>query len=209
MPEAPEIWALHILLNSLGYKTSCYGKHLIYNDEDWSFGLHGQVHIDEDGVVRKLQPTEISGTIKECKSVEDCIQLNKLGLNWMTCNRNDVEDRLNMWKDSKKKLGTLLVDQTVIAGIGVTWGSEILYRCQLRPDIPIMEQNISYIPDAIIDIRNEIQKNYIDFILEQENLRDCVNKWFYNLYQQRNLRICGKGTTVKINNRNWWFDENL
>ena len=137
MPEGPEIWILSKAINKyyLKDKTTSIGKHLIIKDinEDWSFGLTGKVEIDDKDELHKLKTGWLYGDKKKYKHE------SKLNVDWMETNKSDLVKEINKWKSSKKMLGTLLLDQSKIAGIGVAWGSEILFESKLKPHIKACE----------------------------------------------------------------------
>ena len=41
-----------------------------------------------------------------------------------------LQQEVNKWVKSKRKLAALILDQTKITGIGVAWGSEILFKAE-------------------------------------------------------------------------------
>jgi hypothetical protein len=207
MPEGLEVYALSYAINKLipGY-TRAVGKHLIvHGTEDWSFGLSGRVYMDEDGVLAKVNEGYIPGSVKILDN-----DINELGPSW--CHINDVSvviDLVERWSKSKKKLGAILLDQKEISGIGVAWGSEILHKAHLRPDL-VAKSELS-LPDAkgdlinaILDVRNIALNRYIEFIDKSPNIKDVINRWFLNLYEVRTMKVYKKGTPVEVAGRKWW-----
>jgi formamidopyrimidine-DNA glycosylase len=184
MPEGPEVWILSKAINALysNDNTSSYGKHLIIKDlkENWSFGLNGKVGISHFNELVKINTGWINGDkIKYGKYYEDSIK--DLGINWMTASKEELEKEVDKWIKSKKKLAALILDQTKISGIGVAWGSEILFKADLRPDIKACDQTftegssgltegssgltegssaLNKLVDSMIEVRKKIQETY-------------------------------------------------
>lgn len=207
MPEGLEIYALSYAVNKLfpGY-TYSVGKHLIVNGtEDWSFGLSGRVYINEEGTLAKVNDGYIPGSVKILDN-----DIKTLGPSW--CHINDVAiviELVERWSKSKKKLGAILLDQKEISGIGVAWGSEILHKAHLRPDMSA--QSELSLPDAkgdlinaIFDVRNSALNTYIEFIEKSPNIKDVINRWYLNLYEIRTMKVYKKGIPIEVAGRKWW-----
>ena len=203
MPEGPEVWILSRAINAHfnEEKTLSYGKHLFILDvkENWSFGLTGKVKINNNGELRKLNTGWICGKEVVYENLVD--EAIKLGIDFMTADETDIKKAVNGWIKSKKKLARLLFDQTKISGIGVAWGSEILYRVGLRPDVRSCDQDLSTLADAIIYIRNHIKNIYEKELKEPKSL---VNNWYENLYQVREMQVYKKGSKIEVLGRSWW-----
>jgi formamidopyrimidine-DNA glycosylase len=208
MPEGPEVWILSNAINQYyneEMKTRSIGKHLIVNDinEDWSFGLTGKVSIDDTDILTKINSGWLYG---DQISITD--NAKKLGIDWLTSNKEDLEQEVNNWITSKKKLATLLLDQSKICGIGVAWGSEILFKTNLRPDFRACDQNLTNLVDTMIEVREIIKKVYENGLTNitktEKNCKEFINDWFSNLYEIREMNIYKKGSQVKIQGRNWW-----
>lgn len=205
MPEGPEIYALSLSLNLARIPSQSYGKHVFIRDslEDWTFGLSGKVILDCNQKLTKRRGY-ISGSIKHADSLDALIQKNKLGIDWMTASQSDLEHIITSWRDSRKKLGALLLDQSQISGIGVAWGSEALHIAKLRPDVSARDQDLKKLAPALIKIRNEIKKIYTEIIEESDPL-EFVNNWFDNLYNVRKMKVYKVGTPVEVAGRKWWI----
>jgi len=203
MPEGPEVWALSLMLNEYNLKSVSYGKHLFYNNQDWTFGLHGRVFLDPLNQLIKVE-SDISGTVKDCDSIEWLVNNKNLGKDWMNSKKEEIQMIVNEWKSMKKKLGTLLIDQSYISGIGVAWGSEILHRCQLDPNKRAFEQNLNRLTDVIIEVRDEIKFKYTHFVMKQSSMKEAINNWYYNLYALRTITPMINGIQVKMGGRVWW-----
>lgn len=220
MPEGPEVWILSEAIN-LYLKNNkildlefvnFYGKHLIlhYTDktiEDWSFGLSGKIRINSDLKLNKLHNGYLPGEIK----IINFNHYNNLNsVSWMNDDTNYeiIEKIINKWRNSKKKLGALLLEQSEISGIGVAWGSEILFRADLRPEIKACEQNLDKLSYEILNIKNEIKYIYNNYLINNEdNLINFINNWFDNLYKIRKMNIYKKGKQVLVSGRKWWVKD--
>lgn len=203
MPEGPEIWILSkaINLHYMSQKTNSYGKHLTFNDknENWSFGLTGKVKLDENDILSKQNTGWIYGE----QTTNDT--LKKLGIDWMTSTEEELEKEIDKWIKSKKKIAGLMLDQTKICGIGVAWGSEILFKANLRPDMRACDQVLDKLVSSIISIRKKIQNIYEIFLQEnKDNLQEFINDWFENLYENREMDVYKKGSKLQVLGRSWW-----
>lgn len=219
MPEGPEVWilskAINLYINENKDKNidlelvKYYGKHLIlhYKDNtimDWSFGLTGKVYIDNDNKLNKLYNSYLPGGFK---FIDNKYYENQSSICWMSNNANDetIQPIVDGWRTSKKKLGALLLEQSEISGIGVAWGSEILFRCDLRPDIKACEQNLDNLCSQILNIKCEIKNLYKEYLNNNENnIINFINNWFDNLYKIRKMNIYKKGKQVMVSGRKWW-----
>ena len=212
MPEAPEVWILSQAINAYyNYeKTHCYGKHLIVYDnenkrsgEDWSFGLNGKVKIcDEDNSLVKLDSGWING--EKVSFNNDSEPIIYHGINWLMCDEDLLRKEVDTWIKSKKKLAGLMLDQSRIAGIGVAWGSEILFHAGLRPDMKVCDQNIKGLADSMLHIREKIKELYKEELNKCNDKKTFINEWFDNLYQIRDMCVYKKGSKVEVLGRSWW-----
>lgn len=230
MPEGPEIWILSKAINHYydeehkhkhnDFKTTtfAYGKHLfvMHNSlhyEDWSFQLTGKVQIVRslnkyNKYIHKLVKINsgwLSGDVKPFQNLTD--ETKKLGINWMTAEEPLIREEVNKWINSKKKLANIILDQSKISGIGVAWGSEILFKSNLRPDMRTCDQYLVDLADNIIYFRNKIQKIYLELLTKinkQSELQNFINEWFDNLYEVREMQIYKKGSKLEVSGRNWW-----
>jgi formamidopyrimidine-DNA glycosylase len=117
---------------------------------------------------------------------------------------------VDRWIKSKKKLAGLMLDQTKISGIGVPWGSEILFSAGLRPDMRACEQvltkgsgALNNLVNSMIEIREKIKQQYSEQVNEL-NCKDFINEWFENLYEIRDMNIYKKGSKLEVLGRSWW-----
>jgi len=216
MPEGPEVWILSKAINKfyLNDNTLSYGKHLIVKDikENWSFGLNGTVGISDFNELVKIDGGWINGDNIKYEKYEDSIK--ELGLDWMTASKAELETEVDKWIKSKKKLAGLILDQNKISGIGVAWGSEILFKADLRPDVRACDQVLNKLVDSIIEIRKKVQETYeleLSRTLEvckiygnNNKLRLLINEWFENLYEIREMNVYKKGSKLQVLGRSWW-----
>jgi formamidopyrimidine-DNA glycosylase len=212
MPEGPEVWILSEAINL--YKknnTTCaYGKHLIIKDImegddiyfDWSFGLTGKVHMDDSGIITKLNVGMVYGEQEMSRLKEEFLE--GLGISWIHAEESLIKAELDKWTKSKSALGSLMLDQSLICGIGVAWGSEILFRAGLRPNLKACNQDLSKLFHAFIEIRNEIKNVYSSMLSKETDYRSFINKWFKNLYEVREMKAYKKTTQVKAVGRTWY-----
>ena len=216
MPEGPEVWILSKTINVFysNDNTLSVGKHLIIKDlkENWSFGLNGKIGISSFNELVKLDAGWINGEQKKYDNYENCVK--ELGLDWMTASKEYLEKEIGKWIKSKKKLAALILDQSKISGIGVAWGSEILFKAGLSPDMKACDQVLDKLVDSMIDKRKKIQDIYslelnrtleVCKIYNNDNkLRLFINEWFENLYEIREMDIYKKGSKLQVLGRNWW-----
>ena len=216
MPEGPEVWILSKAINSFysNDKTFSYGKHLIVKDikENWSFGLNGKANISCYNELVKIDGGWVNGDKVKYENCDDSIK--ELGLDWMTATKEELEKEVDKWIKSKKKLAALILDQTRISGIGVAWGSEILFKADLRPDMKACDQILNKLVDSIIEVRKKIQEIYtLELTRTLEvckiynndlKLRLLINEWFENLYEIREMAIYKKGSKLQVLGRSWW-----
>lgn len=213
MPEGPEIYILSIALQKLGFSCVAYGKHIYFIDskEDWSFGLSGTVHISQ-GHIKHNFNSYIPGKITEnIESLQELKQKNKLGLDWLISTEDELQNVINQWSNKKTKLGPLLLQQSFICGIGIAYGSDILYHAKLKPDISANKQNLNSLCSSMMYIRNTILNEYQmhlkQFINDKNMLEDFCNNWFHNLYKIRKMIIYKneKASTIKVGDRKWYI----
>lgn len=227
MPEGLEVFILSKAINiCLHSDTASYarGKQLFLPTQEvcYSFGLHGTVNINiSTGIISKQNHGGITGSITALTNEQEAIENNNGGngnsssgnsvLDWMTASVDQLHHYImQYWQPSGKQLGTLLLNQSSIRGIGVAWGSEILYRAGgLRPDVKACHQNVNTLATSMVAVREEFLALYDNYLMEECDkgaVVDFINNWFYNLYSVRNSHMCvyKKGTPVKSGGRTWW-----
>jgi formamidopyrimidine-DNA glycosylase len=207
MPEGPEVWILSKAVNEFYKKdrSISYGKHLFILDrsENWSFGLTGNVALDDynENELIKIETGWINGDQVKYENLNN--ELDKLGIDFMTSDENLIRHEVDKWIKSKKKLAALILDQTKISGIGIAWGSEILFRADLRPDMRTCDQVLNKLADSILYIRQQI-KNIYEKELKEKGAEELIGKWFNNLYDVREMNIYKKGSKLTVLGRSWW-----
>lgn len=211
MPEGPEVWILSHAINAFfkdEHTSESYGKHLFISDEDWSFGLTGHVRITDTNEIEKVNAGWLHG---DKKPLQSCIPYRtqcNFGANWMTSSKSELQREVDKWKTSKKKLAGLILDQTKIAGIGVAWGSEILHKAGLKPQVRTCDQDISELVDVMIKVREKVKKEYLHLFKEEnkkDKVKEFINGWFENLYEMREMKVYKKGTKIEVLGRTWWI----
>jgi formamidopyrimidine-DNA glycosylase len=175
---------------------------------NWSFGLTGKIQITDDNTIIKLNSGWIYGDQIEFHDYDE--ETRKLGTNWLTSSAADLHKIVDGWIKSKKKLAGLILDQTKISGIGVAWGSEILFKAGLRPDMRACDQVLTKgsgalknLVDSMIEIRDKVKKQYSEY-LDELNCKEFINDWFENLYEIRDMEIYQKGSKLEVLGRSWW-----
>lgn len=205
MPEGPEVWILSEAINKFYHteKTKAYGKHLFILDkkENWSFGLTGNVCILDNNELIKVNTGWIYGDQKDFNDYTS--EIKNLGIDWLACSKEDLHKEVDSWIKSKKKLAGLILDQSKISGIGVAWGSEILFKADLRPDMRACDQVLNKLADSMFEIRENIKKIYSEEV-DETTCKYFINEWFENLYVIRDMKIYKKGSQIKVLGRSWW-----
>jgi len=212
MPEGPEVWALARAVNAYFHDNNInesvfsFGKQLIFTNakESWSFGLNGTVTIDTyTKQVIKLNTGYVPGEVTNNIDVNK--YENSIIIDWLNATKEQLNDFVLSISKSKKMLGPLLLDQNIIAGIGVAWGSEILNKAGLLPNIKAYQQDLSKLSEVIYNIGSEIRTTYGFYVLEQVNIQLFILKWFRNLYEVRQMEVYKKGQSIAVGGRNWWI----
>jgi formamidopyrimidine-DNA glycosylase len=110
-------------------------KHMVNEKEgeNLSFGLSGKVRVLDDNDMIKINTGWIYGEKNLFDNYDE--ETRKLGINLLTSSEANLQKEIDSWIKSKKMLAGLIFDQTKISGIGVAWGSEILFKVGLRHDM--------------------------------------------------------------------------
>lgn len=212
MPEGPEVYVLARVLNSLGFESSSLGKHLILRDAitgelfDFSFGLAGRIAVSNLDITKINHPVLPSGDkikIQTRKEVED-----KLGVDWMTATKEQIHQVVDTWTGRKKQIGSLLLDQREISGIGIAWASEILYHSKIQPELKANLLEFLSLKEALInaiyDTGKDVKSLYLNSV--GNDGKKFVNSWFMNLYKTRtdSMKVYKKGTVKKVCGREFY-----
>jgi endonuclease VIII len=130
-----------------------YGKHILYGFET---GEHIHIHLGLYGRFRtaKSPPPEPQGAVRvrmqssthavDINGPNTCEVLDGAGFNALTSRigpdvlRNDADPDRAFARITKSRtgIGTLIMDQAVMAGVGNIYRSEILWRQRIHPDQP-------------------------------------------------------------------------
>jgi len=218
MPEFAEVFSLHYALDKLGVKTITHGKHLFLVDNglDFTFGLNGRVSIDPQTLeLTHKQTYGICGTVNQYINVEEMVSKNRLGVDLTYSSIEAIEKKIIEWSKRNKTLGSLILDQSEIAGIGVAWGSEILYSAGLTPGIKASSMNeldIQRLRVHMLGIRNIAINTYMDYVEDlykkggKQAIVEFINSWFKNLYQIRKMDIYknSKAAKTKVAGRDFY-----
>lgn len=208
MPEGPEVWFLSRLLQTVPGNTavSCHGKCLFVGKVTMHFGLESGVECkvcpDTGVVVTTFNKRGITGHATEGEHM-------RLGIDWMTSTPAKLHEIVMKNALRAVKLGSWMLDQTAIAGVGVAWASEIAHEAGLDVNKPMRVQNVSKLAEAYVKVREGVKTVY-----EQE-LRKAIGKeieianaWFRNLYDARLLhgllKVYKCGTPVSVGSRVFW-----
>ncbi|MBX4181491.1 DNA-formamidopyrimidine glycosylase [Candidatus Parcubacteria bacterium] len=100
-------------------------------------------------------------TIVETKDVEKCLHLEHLGPEPLTSDFKLINFKTQLLKRPKGKIKTVLMDQTLVAGIGNIYSDEILWRADVHPlstTSKIPEKNFK----AMFKAMKEVLKKGID-----------------------------------------------
>lgn len=215
MPEGPEVWILGEAISRYypELKVFSHGKHLFidYGDyiEEYTFGLTGKLEIDDN--TNKLTKKQIGFCYGDYYIINNEEMINrinlKLGPSFVTMSKEDFLKIIYKWTTSRKMLGSLLLDQSQISGIGVAWGSEILHKAKLSPNKKANEQKLEALVFAFIEIQEYCKTVYINCLNEiaKDDLKMFVNSWYKNLYKVRQMNIYKKGIECKTGGRTWWI----
>ena len=215
MPEGPEVWALARAVNAYFHDNNInetvfsFGKQLIFTNakECWSFGLNGTVTIDPyTKQLIKLNTGYVPGEVTS--NVDVSSYENSTVINWLNATKEQLDNLVAIISKSKKMLGPLLLDQNVIAGIGVAWGSEILNKAGLLPNVKAYQQDLSKLAEVMYNIGSEIRVTYGFYVLEQVDIKQFILKWFRNLYAVRQMEVYKNGVIISVGGRNWWIRVN-
>jgi formamidopyrimidine-DNA glycosylase len=205
MPEGPEIWALAEAASLTGISVIAYGKHLLHEKQDIHFGLNGRVTLKDDGLLELVRKDGISGRSVSCADLAELVTSNDLGIDWMTATPAAIRRAISQAYLSRKQLGPWMLQQKVIAGVGVAWASEIMHRVGLIPTKPCNEQNLLRLAESYISIRDEVKSQYADLVSSASSPREFVYGWCDNLYRHRVMKVYRKGTEVLASGRTYWI----
>uniref|UniRef100_A0A6C0IRS6 DNA glycosylase/AP lyase H2TH DNA-binding domain-containing protein n=1 Tax=viral metagenome TaxID=1070528 RepID=A0A6C0IRS6_9ZZZZ len=226
MPEGPEVWivsqALNKLTNNPNYSET-FGKHLFITEpigiREITFGLTGKLKVEKSNENKiLLEKMNVGFCFGDDRIISENLYITiineSLGLNFMKIDKETFNFIGSKWSSSKKKLGALLLDQKEISGIGVAWGSEILHKACLDPDVKACDQNLSTLANALYEIQQyciQVYTEYLQSIIQTDKINnnsdllvDFINKWYKNLYIVREMNAYKKGEQIKTGGRIWY-----
>ena len=106
-------------------------------------------------------------------------------------------------------LGTWMLDQSIIAGVGVTWASEIAAVAGVDVAAHMNVQNLSKLADAYVVVRDRVAAVYTAALPPPGDVDAAcaaINAWYGNLYAVRApvMTVHGVGVPVTVGGRNFW-----
>jgi endonuclease-8 len=131
--------------------------------------------------------------------------LNRLGPDPLNPNRSGKESQRFVQKvlASKKTIGELLMDQSVIAGIGNVYRAELLFRANIEPHIPghrlTEEQLIALWEDSVKLLKVGVKTSYM--ITRDELFTKRPSKAERNWVYKREgepCRVCGTKVSIEL-----------
>ena len=93
----------------------------------------------------------------------------------------------NIMKFPEEKIGVIILDQSVIAGIGNILRNEILFRAKVNPEKKVMDLSRREV-ERIVSISEELSREFLKFKLERKRIKPLL--LVYNRYRGK-CRICG------------------
>jgi len=93
----------------------------------------------------------------------------------------------NIMKFPKEKIGVVILDQSVIAGIGNILRNEILFRAKVNPEKKVMDLSRREV-ERIVSISEELSREFLKFKMEHKRIKPLL--LVYNKYRGK-CRICG------------------
>ncbi len=205
MPEGPDVWYLCRLINRLNYNLSVYshGKHIYVkkNDKyiDYSFGLTGKL-IVYNGEISKNNCGFLPGDTNIVSSIGE-----GLGVSFMDMELEDFQKIVDeKFKNSKAVLATTILNQKIIAGIGIAWGSEILHIAGLKPDVKANIQDLSNLPDAMYQVKKTCKELFTQICdnIPEDELINTINTFNYRILP---MKVYKKGTHCIVSKRTWYI----
>ena len=210
MPEGPEVWILAHALRTRFSTAASSGKHVWVDGKEYTFGLFGGLRVDAEHRITHVQRGTVSGGVAEVVSIDIMNDVLELGPDWMTASEAAIAEAVALEVGRPKQLGAVLLDQTVLAGLGVAWASEVLHEAGLLPDVRASHQNLSKLTPALLAVRERIRAVYLaewDAVVSGctgDPLVAFTRGWFQNLYSARVMAVFKKGQAVNVAGRTFW-----
>jgi hypothetical protein len=209
MPEGVEVHVLARALVRAGIPCLAHGKHIYARGHDYSFGLVGRLRLERDAtgalaIHKVVSPRVPSGAVEPEGPPRAAGAGN---VDWATASAEELAAATATWGSRARCLGALLLDQSLVAGIGVAWGSEILHAAgALNPVLPANAQDLRRLVPSMCAVRDAAVERYAAALEAATDPVEFVNDWFHNLYAVRGdlLAVYKSGTVVMAAGRAWW-----
>lgn len=206
MPEGPDVWYFTQLINKHSkYKNNivCHGKHIydlsVLPYKNYSFGLTGKLKFESGNIVKN--------NTGYCygNEVNTYVVGENLGISFMEMTLDDFNKIVSSWQKSKSMISSLLLNQNIISGIGIAWGSEILFRAKLMPNIKAYLGDLSLLAISMYNVQIYCKDEYIKYINKMD-LTDYMIEKLINDFNYRiiNMDVYKKGNQLKVSNRIWY-----
>jgi formamidopyrimidine-DNA glycosylase len=225
MPEGPELWYLGRVLEGVlgpGRAVAVHGKHLVLDGSTHHhFGLTGglRMEVAESGVVdgggsfattlrHHYGGGRVSGFEKTVTATEAAAVCAE-GVDWMTASLGAIAAVIAGAARRKKVLGTWMLDQHAVAGVGVAWASEIAAVAGLDVAAHMSVQNLSGLAAAYVTVRDRVTAVYsaaLPPLGDMAAARTAVDGWYGNLYAVRAPVVAayGVGVPITVGGRTFW-----
>jgi len=86
----------------------------------------------------------------------------------------------NLMKFPEEKIGVILLDQSVIAGVGNILRNEILFRARVHPESKVKELSYEEIV-RIVEIAEELMKEFLRLKIQRKGIKELL--YVYNKYR--------------------------
>jgi formamidopyrimidine-DNA glycosylase len=226
MPEGPELWYLGRVLAGVlgpGRSVAVHGKHLVLDATHHHFGLTGGLRAEVSGAGPGAGPGALTPAItlrhhygegrvagfEKPITASEAAVICAQGLDWMTAPPVAIAKAIRASARRKKVLGTWMLDQSIIAGVGVTWASEIAAVAGVDVAAHMNVQNLSKLADAYVVVRDRVAAVYTAALPPPGDVDAAcaaINAWYGNLYAVRApvMTVHGVGVPVTVGGRNFW-----
>ncbi|GAL87449.1 DNA-formamidopyrimidine glycosylase [Sporocytophaga myxococcoides] len=211
----------NVLKGKFFKKSGRYGKHLFAEIDseaglDIHFGMTGDLEliddlskippftrllfIFQDGEGLAFEDQRIFGHISLVHNFDDLISRYRLGKDALEITAEEFQETIHK---RKGKIKSLLMNQSLISGLGNVYADEILFQAGIHP-----ESKGSRIPEEkikkLFSTMNKVLKTAIKYAAKRE---DFPSKFLIN-HRKKNEDCpdkCGKIDIIKINGRTTYF----
>jgi len=165
-----------------------YGSIHIYNLDESLLKPFNRVRLMITGYKKKLVVynapiVELDKADRLLKRLNSFLGPDPLRDDW---DEDEAIKRIRIYKD--KKIGVVLLDQSVIAGIGNILRNEILFRAKVHPERFIYSLSDEEIK-RIVRIAKELSDKFLKIKLKKGRIKPLL--YVYNKFNKK-CRICGK-----------------